>query len=403
VIYSGVNVAYNDFDEPSNQTDSDPTAHLNYTLFDKDYNVLKMDWQVVPANANLSKQKVSLNGINIKEAGYMYVYLSYEGQGVNWVYFDDFKITHTKTNVVQYNEYYPFGLQAGTSWTRDNSTNNFLYNEGSELNTATGWYDLPYRNYDPVLGRFVQVDPLAYQQHDMSAYQYAGDSPTFYNDPSGLTFTGTGAGRPGWLNDLVNEFGIEVVDAPEYSENGASNSGYWKPIYNLAQFKSNKATASFNFEIIRYKYVAGTSEEEQTQEEPSAATSYRWFDYGSDSRAAVITNIPFVIMVSQGFKTRPAEMTVLVTVMIQMPKSVAISEDDYNKREYISLNEASDIATQSILTAHTITIMSTRTTDGFGLQSLFERSFIRNLEGQLSIRVPGVDILGVPGSRVISR
>lgn len=42
----------------------------------------------------------------------MYIYLSYEGEGINWVYFDDLKITHNKNNVVQYNEYYPFGLFA---------------------------------------------------------------------------------------------------------------------------------------------------------------------------------------------------------------------------------------------------------------------------------------------------
>ncbi|MBS1490878.1 MAG: hypothetical protein JSS93_10150, partial [Bacteroidetes bacterium] len=37
------------------------------------------------------------------------------------------------------------------SWTRDNTRNNFLYNEGSELNTTTGLYDLPFRNYDAAL------------------------------------------------------------------------------------------------------------------------------------------------------------------------------------------------------------------------------------------------------------
>jgi RHS repeat-associated protein len=78
------------------------------------------------------------------------------------VYFDDFKVTQTKSNVIQYNEYYPFGLQTSTSWTRDNSKNDFLYNAGSELNASSGWYETMFRGYDPAIGRFLQVDPLAH-------------------------------------------------------------------------------------------------------------------------------------------------------------------------------------------------------------------------------------------------
>ncbi|WP_254166293.1 hypothetical protein [Chryseosolibacter histidini] len=56
------------------------------------------------------------------------------------MYFDDVTITHTPTNIIQYNEYYPFGLQVATSWTRENNKNDYLYNEGSELNATSGWY-----------------------------------------------------------------------------------------------------------------------------------------------------------------------------------------------------------------------------------------------------------------------
>lgn len=74
-------------------------------------------------------------------------------------------MTYTKSNIIQYNEYYPFGLQTANSWTRENQTgNNFLYNGGTELNTdacgqhpdirseadrqdtTTNVYDLFFRN-----------------------------------------------------------------------------------------------------------------------------------------------------------------------------------------------------------------------------------------------------------------
>jgi len=92
-------------------------------------------------------------------------------------------VTHTKSNVIQYNEYYPFGLQAGTSWTRESSSNNFLYNGGNELNSSSGWYETFFRGYDPAIGRFLQVDPMA--TSEMATYQYAGNNPVLFNDPYG--------------------------------------------------------------------------------------------------------------------------------------------------------------------------------------------------------------------------
>ncbi|MBX2966555.1 MAG: hypothetical protein KF845_10445 [Cyclobacteriaceae bacterium] len=93
-------------------------------------NVLDMGWQPVTTASSWNKAKVSFAPIPIKEEGYMFVYLSYENESNNWVYFDDMKVTHTKSNVIQYNEYYPFGLQTNTNWTRENTYGNaYLYNE----------------------------------------------------------------------------------------------------------------------------------------------------------------------------------------------------------------------------------------------------------------------------------
>jgi hypothetical protein len=50
--------------------------------------------------------------------------------------------------------------------------------------------DLFYRNYDPVLGRMNQVDPMASQLSSLSPYNYSGNSPVVYNDPKGDLFRG---------------------------------------------------------------------------------------------------------------------------------------------------------------------------------------------------------------------
>jgi len=122
----------------------------------------------------------------IKEEGYVFMYVSNENATLVDVYFDDIVMTHTKGNVVQYNEYYPFGLQTANSWTRENNTgNNFLANGSTELNTTSNLYDLQYRNYDPVLGRMNQVDPMATKYASLTPYNFSFNDPVFYNDRNG--------------------------------------------------------------------------------------------------------------------------------------------------------------------------------------------------------------------------
>ncbi len=53
------------------------------------------------------------------------------------------------------------------------------------MNATTSLYDLAYRNYDPAIGRFQQVDPLTSQYHSYSSYNYALNNPVMMNDPSG--------------------------------------------------------------------------------------------------------------------------------------------------------------------------------------------------------------------------
>lgn len=76
-------------------------------------------------------------------------------------------------------------MQTENSWTREDNSNDFLYNAGSELNGNSRWYETSFRDYDPVLGRFNQVDPLAYASSSLTPYNFAFNDPVYYNDPMG--------------------------------------------------------------------------------------------------------------------------------------------------------------------------------------------------------------------------
>jgi RHS repeat-associated protein len=114
------------------------------------------------------------------------MFVSNENATLLDIYFDDVTMSITKGNIVQYNEYYPFGLQTANLWTREHATaNNFLGNGGTELNQVSPLYDLEYRNYDPVLGRMNGVDPMAGKYSSFSPYNFSFNDPANLNDPSG--------------------------------------------------------------------------------------------------------------------------------------------------------------------------------------------------------------------------
>ncbi|MFZ4414443.1 MAG: RHS repeat domain-containing protein, partial [Bacteroidales bacterium] len=94
-----------------------------------------------------------------------------------------------KGTVLQDNSYYPFGMTieglAFTS-TEQNTPNKYLYN-GKELQDDfyLDWYDYGARFYDPVLGRWHSVDPLAEKYNSISPFAYCALNPIKFVDKDG--------------------------------------------------------------------------------------------------------------------------------------------------------------------------------------------------------------------------
>ncbi len=98
----------------------------------------------------------------------------------------------TNNEIVEESNYYPFGLkQTGynnvTNSLGNSSAQKYKYN-GKELQDELGlnMYDYGARNYDPAIGRWMNIDPLAEKSRRFSPYVYALDNPIYYIDPDGM-------------------------------------------------------------------------------------------------------------------------------------------------------------------------------------------------------------------------
>jgi RHS repeat-associated protein len=61
----------------------------------------------------------------------------------------------------------------------------YRYN-GIERNDELGLDLAPFRSYDPAIGRWLQVDPMADAMPNMTPYRFGFNNPLSFSDPSGL-------------------------------------------------------------------------------------------------------------------------------------------------------------------------------------------------------------------------
>ena len=124
------------------------------------------------------------------------------------------------TEIIEESNYYPFGLKHkgynNTVSSNGNSAAQKWGYTGKEHQEEFGldWVDIMARNYDPSIGRFFNVDPMADSpmQVDKSPFAYTWNNPIKFTDPDGM--------HPDWMGD-----GPTYDSAGNYAMGDRASSG----------------------------------------------------------------------------------------------------------------------------------------------------------------------------------
>ena len=229
--------------------DDAPKAYINYMFFDEDMAFITSGFTQITTAAQLAKELVIMDPVIIGQNGFIVCYVSNESTVLNYVYFDDFTVTHAKTNVVSADDYYPFGLTFN-SFTRSYSEKVRFKFQEQEHDDITGWDMFKWRNHQPEIGRFFNVDPLAEKYVHNSPYAFSENHVTGHRELEGLEKEESTSGNF-LLQRLVKtmakasktEAPHEAVMLKKTFENGASAS--------TETFASGKSAFSITTSIVK--------------------------------------------------------------------------------------------------------------------------------------------------------
>ncbi|MGB5979576.1 MAG: RHS repeat-associated core domain-containing protein [Cyclobacteriaceae bacterium] len=125
--------------------------------------------------------------------------------------------------------------------------NRKLYNAGSDWQKETGRYSTQYREYDPALGRFHAIDPMASSFATWTPYMYGYNDPVNANDPDGAQAVRS-------ANDAINN-----LLASEHGGTWAASD----PVGGVYKFQHNfeAMDAGFNYNnyFNSWKFTEGKS------------------------------------------------------------------------------------------------------------------------------------------------
>ena len=161
-------------------------------------------------------------------------------------------------SVLGYDDYYPFGLtMPGRSSNSANPNDNYKFTGHERDDEATlDLYHANARGYDPVLGRFMSIDPNSNVYPAYSPYNYAFNNPLMFIDPNGKDGMLTGSGTKDdpylitanyyYVEGNLNEDELDALNQTASKYNKAGKNGLIK----TKDSDGNSVYVKYNMSVI---------------------------------------------------------------------------------------------------------------------------------------------------------
>lgn len=218
--------------QSNNTVSSKPKAFLNWVLFDEQFNYVSSSSGAEQVGADQELKPHVKTDLPVNKNGYLYIYVSNETPNID-VFFDNLQVTHTRSPLLEETHYYPFGLvmsgisskAAGGIINKEKTFQGQRFDDDFGLN----WVQFKWRNHDPQIGRFIEIDPLSDKYVYNSTYAFSENKVTGH----------------------VELEGLEAVLTPDKSKNYSYNPFSTLMYLGKASVQAGNARVYYNKEVAK--------------------------------------------------------------------------------------------------------------------------------------------------------
>jgi RHS repeat-associated protein len=210
----------------ANTNPTKPKGYLNYLVFDDNFKLVANNSGIIQATTGAPGSWTvagTPSEVTIGQSGYFLTFISSK-ELTRAVWFDKVRATVTTGTCIEEDHYYPYGLTLTSAVVNPSQKNRIKYtskelqndeftNPQTQVKTGLEWYDYGARMYDPQIGRWHGVDPLAHETYWVSPYGAMDNNPISNIDPDGKSWRPYDQnGNTISVNDYQNIVGYKWVD-----------------------------------------------------------------------------------------------------------------------------------------------------------------------------------------------